>query len=194
MLTTTGFRNRWILFPIAITFPGERIQKNRAGHSELFIIYMWICNINIGFMLWFHDLFIVNSVGGLFPMGNFSSSLFPCMVPIHPASCGRKLGNLTERSTSVRKTHPFGQQPVFTFILSSWGIVGIGAMAAGQWFMGLSLGLCNKHYAHTWKSQMCKIPQSICFQSGLFLMLNFLAGTEIAWTSSTSVRRSIIQY
>lgn len=98
MLATTGFRNRWILFPIAITFPGERIQKNWAGHSELFIIYMWICNINIGFMLWFHDLFIVSSVGGLFPTGNFSSpyacshAWFPSILPAVGGNCGKSNG------------------------------------------------------------------------------------------------------
>lgn len=109
MLKTTGLRNRWILFPIAVTFPGERIQKNWAGHSKLFITYMWICNINIGFMLWFHDLFSLNSVGGY---SQWEISLLLIPVPMngsHP-SCQlweETIGKLMEQSTSVRKTHTF---------------------------------------------------------------------------------------
>lgn len=49
-------------FPSWSNFLEEKIQKNLAAYSKLFIIYIWIYSINIGFMLWFHDLFKVNNV------------------------------------------------------------------------------------------------------------------------------------
>lgn len=110
-------------------------------------------------------------------------SLFLTPIPMngsHP-SCQpweETIGNLMEQSTSVRKTQTFGHNYIYFKHLGHYryGCNGCWAMIYGI----VSMEFCNKYYAHTWKSQMYKIPQSTYFQLGLFLMLNFLAGTETA--------------
>ena len=101
----------------------------------------------------------------------FLSALITCMVPIHPASTATHVGSRTRKLADLKANEPvYKSREETTHSGSSPQLQRFEVTGTLQAQLHLLLGndLCDclcafahEVYAYTWKSQMCKILQSI---------------------------------